>query len=551
MIVVNNISVSYRYSEQPTNALNNISMNINKGEYISILGPNGSGKSTLIKAICGMVALNSGEIRVNDATIKPGCFGEELFGRVGVVFQEPEGQFLMPDVRREISAVLENAGLSLDMQKRKFDELVSQFSLKDILQNPPDRLSGGQTQLVNIACALAPSPDVLLLDEPTTFLDTRFRRIILEMLDTLFDGNLTIIHVTQYSDEAYRSRRVVILDGGEIAADGPSREILGDQGRLDEHRLIMPVEPACEKWLGIDMNDEESIDRLVDEFGIDVHSSAASKEESKADTEPVLCVNRLRFRYPTGQFEIFIDNLNLFKGMVAGLIGPGGSGKTTLAFLLAGLLKPRGGEILLDDLSMSECERRILRLKISICWQMPEAAFIGPRVADDLKLIEENLELRKSSIPDVLKSVNLSGFEGRIVDSLSGGEKRKLSLAAAMLADPTFYILDEPSAFLDPHSQKEIGTIVRGLAKSGKAVLVIGHDLPFMAEITDRVIGIKNGAVEFDIASNDFFNNPSYLNRLGLPPEPMIEVRRKLTGRGVSLSSTSIDPRRIAVMLGR
>ena len=171
MIEIDNISVTYKSGERKILALSSVNLTIEDGEFLSVLGPNGSGKSTLVKALCGLVEFDEGSIMINGSEVFPGKFSDTLFGKIGVVFQEPSGQFLMPSVRKEIEAVLENLGLDYPRQIERFEEIVDKFQLDRILHIPPDKLSPGQMQIVNLAVAFTVGSEVLILDEPTTFLD--------------------------------------------------------------------------------------------------------------------------------------------------------------------------------------------------------------------------------------------------------------------------------------------------------------------------------------------------------------------------------------------
>lgn len=542
MISIENISVRYSGRNSAAPALNNLSLSFARGEYVAITGPNGSGKSTLIKAICGLVPLESGFVSIDGRQVRPGRFGEDLFGIVSVVFQEPGGQFLMPDVETEILAVLQNMGLSADKQKEKAGEITERFSLQGMLTDKPENLSGGQTQLVNLACAVAMSPEVLLLDEPTTYLDLRYRQLILATLDYLAADGLTIVHVTQYPEEALGSRKLVILNEGKIGAQGDPESILKDERIASSYRLAVPRSLTFTRKFGFDVTDDEAVESLVS--GIDGKSVRAAPDyaEDITDSPPALEVENVRFDYRDSSFGLRLDHLGLPGGEIAGLIGPAGSGKSTLAFLLGGLLQPDDGHIYFRGKKLGEYDRQTLRRKIGLSWQMPERTLVGPTVGDDLRAIIDNLDLGDIQIGKALADCGLAGFEARIVDSLSGGEKRKLSLAAAMLADPDYLILDEPAAFLDPTTQKEMSGIVKKQAESGRGVLVVSHDLPFMADIADRVIGLNDGRVAFDISALEFFNDPWYQKVLGFPPEPIVAFRYRLVKSGITLDTTSIDP---------
>ena len=550
MIEIDDIRVEYRGDGLILPAISSLSFGVEKGQYLAVLGPNGSGKSTLIKALCGMVPLKSGYIRISGKMVSLGRFGEDLFGNVAAVFQEPSGQFLMPDVRLEILSVLQNLGLSHEVQMDRFDQIIERFSLQDLLGKSPDSLSGGQMQIVNLACALAVLPEVLLLDEPTTFLDTYYRQILLDHVDSLCDDGLTILHVTQYPDEALRSRRVLVLDSGELISDGDPRAVLENHDLLTNHNLMMPRRVACKRWLGFDYAENSAIESFRSSIESRKNTIIGKKPDSSTSNARYICAKDIYFEYASDSFSIEIDNLELYRGQIIGLVGPTGSGKSTLAFLLAGLLKPDNGNIELLEKPLSVYENKILRRRVGISWQMPDPVLIGPTVADDISFIVKNLEIEDVDIGAILSQVGLAGFGDRIVDSLSGGEKRKLSFACVLTSDPDFVILDEPSAFLDPSAQEDLMRIIKKIADSGTGVLVIGHDIPFISEVAERIIGLKDGRIIFDLPSTEFFSDPAYSVKLGLMPDPLVEFRKCLADKGIAIPWGSLDPQRIADYLG-
>ncbi|MEE8418323.1 MAG: energy-coupling factor transporter ATPase [candidate division Zixibacteria bacterium] len=546
MIEIDNIKVSYRGDDSIVTVISSLSFDVEKGQYLAVLGPNGSGKSTLIKALCGMIPLENGYIRISGKMVSPGRFSEDLFGNVAAVFQEPSGQFLMPDVKLEILSVLQNLGLSYEIQMNRLDQIIERFSLHDFLGKSPDFLSGGQMQIVNLACALAVLPNVLLLDEPTTFLDTHYRQILLDHLDSLHDDGLTILHVTQYPDEALRSGRVLVLDSGDLVSDGEPREILGNHSLLTSHNLTMPRRIACKKWLGFDYAENGAIKSFCGNIESRKNAIIEKKSESSASNDPYICAKNIYFEHDSDSFSIDIDHLDLYRGQIVGLVGPTGSGKSTLAFLLAGLLKPENGTIELSGKPLSAYENRILRQRIGISWQMPDPVLIGPTVAEDISFMVKNLETGDIDIETILSRVGLAGLGDRIVDSLSGGEKRKLSFACVLSSEPDYAILDEPPAFLDPSAQEDLITIIKKIADSGAGVLVIGHDIPFISELAERIIGLKDGRIVFDLPSTEFFSDPAYLLKLGLMPDPLVGLRKYLADKEIIVPWGSLNPQRIA-----
>lgn len=546
MIEIDNIRVTYKSDSGVLHAISSLSLDVKKGQYLAVLGPNGSGKSTLIKALCGMVPLKKGRIRISGRVVSHGRFGEDLFGKVAAVFQEPSGQFLMPDVRMEILSVLQNLGLSYDEQTNRLTQVIERFSLQDLPGKSPDCLSGGQMQIVNLACALAVRPEVLLLDEPTTFLDTSYRRILLDHLDSLCDDGLTILHVTQYPDEALRSGRVLVLDSGDLVADGNPRDVLEDNNMLIRHNLLTPRRVACRRWLGFDYAENGAIESFCSNIESGENTIPANKHLSLKSNSPYLRALNIYFEYTPDSFSMEIDDLKLYRGQIVGLVGPTGSGKSTLAFLLAGLLRSEKGNIELEGKPLSSYQTKILRQHVGISWQMPDPVLIGPTVADDIGLMAKNLGIEDVDIEAILLHVGLAGFENRIVDSLSGGEKRKLSLAGLLTSDPDYAILDEPAAFLDPSAQEDIMAIIRNIANSGTGVLIVGHDLPFISELAERIIGLKDGRIIFDLPSGEFFSDPAYSVKLGLAHDPLVELRKCLADKGIAIPPGSLDPQRIA-----
>jgi energy-coupling factor transport system ATP-binding protein len=544
---VENLTVTY--DNAGIEALSNLSFWIKPGEYVASVGPNGSGKSTLVKAICGLIGFQVGRIFVQGKNIAPGRFAKDLFGKIGVVLQEPEGQFLMRDVRHEISNVLQNLGLHSGEQDDRFRKIVQLFDLINILDLKTDRVSGGQMQIVNLACALASDPLILILDEPTTFIDLRYREIILAHLIRFVDSGRTVVHVTQFPDEALVAGRLLILNNGRLVHDCKPREALGDKRLLEENRLVQPYQLTFEKLFGFPVSEKGKWGLTRESLSAIPESRQLSLKINPCPPRPGISIRDLKFSYKDSAFRIDIENLDLGKGEIVGIVGPSGCGKTTLALLIAGLYRPESGSIFIDDMPLGESATSELRRKIALVWQLPELTFIGPTVKDDLEFDNQSSGAPGVSTSDVLEKVGLGGFENRIVDTLSGGEKRKLSIASALVSMPHYVIFDEPEAFLDPFSENELVGLIRNLSDEGIGILIAGHDLHFIAELAKRVVGMRDGRIVFDLAAADFFSDETYVRKMGMPSEPMISFRHFLREAGVSLPFASLNPERIAAFL--
>ncbi len=546
MIEIQDLSVKYRHDGKTFEALSSLNLKIEYGDYLAIIGPNGSGKSTLVKALCGLIVPDSGSITIMGQKVIPGNFGRDFFAKVALVFQEPQGQFLMPSVEIEIKTVLENLGLTIEKQRLKFNEIVHDFSLSEIIYSKPDELSGGQMQIVNLACALAVSPQVLILDEPTTFLDPSYRKQLLDFLEKFHHDGLTVIHVTQYPDEALRADKVCIIDRGILAIAGKSAEILSSEQVLSAHGISIPQKISCRKYLGINLESDEELASFEKSLKTAEAVKSKSGVLSNAGVAEVISIQDLKFSYRKNGFLLDIPELKLRKNEITALIGPTGCGKSTLAWLISGLIKPHSGQLALSGKPLTTYSNIDLRKMIGLTWQLPDLALIGPTIEDDLIFSLENLGIDNADISDILSRVRLSGFENRIVDSLSGGEKRKLQIANILATNPQIIILDEPSAFLDPMSQAELADIIKSFKSVDRSLLVIGHDLHFISDVADRVIGMQAGLIKYDVPSNEFFDNPEYLSKIDMPVDPAIKLRQAIMKKNILLPFSSLNISKIA-----
>lgn len=238
-IKINGLSYSYVPS---VFALKNISLTINKGEFVSIIGHNGSGKSTLAKIIAGIIDLpNEGEIFIFDEQITHKN-SDEIRGDIGIVFQNPDNQFIGTTVRDDLAFGLENKLVP----QAEMDEIIENYAQKvgmeEFLEKEPMHLSGGQKQRVAIAGVLAMQPKILLLDEATAMLDPRGKREIKEIIQELKKEikDLTIISITHDIEETLDSDRIIVLNEGEIVLSGTPSEIYQNASLLEEIDLNLP-----------------------------------------------------------------------------------------------------------------------------------------------------------------------------------------------------------------------------------------------------------------------------------------------------------------------
>ena len=423
--------VSYVYPAAKTKALDELSLQIDEGEYVAILGMNGSGKSTLARLLAGFFDPTSGTIQRQSGSL------------AGIVFQQPKEQIVAAVVERDTAFGPQNLAMSKGEIELRVIECLTAVSLADKASSGTMELSLGQTQRLAFAGILALFPDALILDEATALLDVEARGELLGCAERWHKQGHTLIHVTHELDEAMRAERVIVLQGGRKVFDGSQVDFLKDK------RVFQCIFGEGGSFLSF----------------ADIVERKSSAQV--AASESALVVQGLSFSY--GEDVVFGNlSLDLKKGCLTSLTGKSGCGKSTLFECLAGLKKATGGTI-------RATSRPVLALQES------DAALFKPFAADDVAFGPSNRGVAGKElllrVKEAMEAASLpfQEFADRATFSLSGGEKRKLSVAALIALGDDILIFDEPTAGLDPSSRKILLKSLAHLAHSGKTVLFSTH----------------------------------------------------------------------------
>ncbi len=237
-IEVKNLVFSY---DRENNTLDGLSFSIELGEHVALIGHNGSGKSTLTKVIVGLHTKFTGEVKVFDMPVDKEHLNE-IHRRVGVVFQNPDNQFVASTVAEDIAFGLENRCIEKDEMEKIIDKYLKEVGMEQFKESAPENLSGGMKQRVAIAGVLALEPDLLILDEATSMLDPKGKREILDLINSMkeHNPNLTILSVTHDVEEAARADKVIVLNKGKIVAIGRPSEVFANNAELETIRLGVP-----------------------------------------------------------------------------------------------------------------------------------------------------------------------------------------------------------------------------------------------------------------------------------------------------------------------
>ena len=265
-VEVKDLTFSY---DQKKNAVEQVSFSVEKGAYATIIGHNGSGKSTVAKLITGLLEKKSGTILIdglelNDENLR------ELRNRIGIVFQNPDNQFIGSTVRDDIAFGLENHCVPQEEMDDIINEFAEKVRMTKYLNHEPTRLSGGQKQRVAIAGVLAMRPDVIVFDESTSMLDPQGKDEIKKLIRTLHeDRGLTILSITHDIEEVTASDYVIAMNRGKVALCGTPEEIFSDADRLKSINIALPFAMRFEEELrrcGVKMNRVITMKGLVDEL---------------------------------------------------------------------------------------------------------------------------------------------------------------------------------------------------------------------------------------------------------------------------------------------
>ncbi|ANB57258.1 ABC transporter family protein [Anoxybacillus sp. B7M1] len=269
-IAVSVENLFFQYPNQPNDAIHNVSFQIKKGEWIAIVGHNGSGKSTIAKLLMGLLKPKSGIIKVFDQLLNEETIWS-IRKRMGIVFQNPDNQFVGTTVQDDIAFGLENNGVPREQMIERVKSAIEQVGMEEFLLREPHHLSGGQKQRVAIAGVIALQPDIIILDEATSMLDPRGRREVIRAIEELkAKHHMTVISITHDLEEAMKADKMIVMNRGEIMSEGTPQQIFSLGEKLEEIRLDLPFvikirNELKQAGLPLQLNDA-SLEGLVNEL---------------------------------------------------------------------------------------------------------------------------------------------------------------------------------------------------------------------------------------------------------------------------------------------
>ena len=419
----------FSYENAPEPAVQDVSFELDSGSYTVIAGVNGSGKSTTARIIAGLLQPSAGTVEIADGL------------RTGFVFQSPKDQLICGVVARDTAFGPQCQSLpDSEIELRTIESLKS-TGILDYAMHKSMFLSLGQTQKAALSGILAINPDILILDESVSMLDPKSREEIFTFLDMLHKKKRTILHITHDSDAISRAKDIIVMNGGKIIWKGNSSSFFADK--------------------------TGSVYRSVFGTPLENRSCFQNKTQNRPAQEILLKAENISFSYGT---HAVLKNISfsLKRGTLTALTGASGSGKTTLLEILAGLKKHDSGTVRSAG-------------KPLLCQQNSDAALFEVFAADDVAFGPRNSGIKGKELLECVKTamnrVNLpfEEFASKQTNCLSGGQKRRLSVAGIIAMKGDILLFDEPSAGLDGAAKYTVMHLLRSLAESGKTVLFTTH----------------------------------------------------------------------------
>ena len=550
--------VSYSYPLEKTPALRNVSLEIQAGEFVSIIGSNGSGKSTLCQAIRGLAPKFSGgelsgRVLINGTDVADLTIGE-LAKDVGFVFQNPFTQLsgVSPTVFDELAYGLGNLGVPRDEMIARVERMLELTKLGPLRDRNPFELSGGQQQRVALASILIMEQPILVIDEPTSQLDPETTEAMFELIDSARQQGSTVILVEHKMEQvAELSDRIVVMHNSELALVGTPDEVFSN--------------PLCQE-LGIRLPESDYLAKALIRQGLELDSPTLSVEALIAQLErsspiqadavalppiapgkvdqPLISLSDVKFSYPSGVEAVRGVSLQIAAGESVGIIGQNGAGKTTLAKLLNGLLKPSVGTVEIAGEDTTSWTAAQTARRVGYVFQNPDDQIFNKTVRDEieygLKRTDLPQDTRKQRVAEAMALTGLTRFSEMNPYDLPASIRKFITIASVIAMETEIIILDEPTAGQDLAGLNRLINILRVLKERGRVVITITHDMEFVSFNFSRTIVMAHGRILVDGPTDQVFYDRTVLEEAMVSQPVFVRVAEHFADWRVGLSITAL-----------
>lgn len=549
--------LTFIYKNAETKALDDISLDIDPGKFILLCGPTGSGKTSFIRAINGLIphfypgnfygyfkVLNLDTVESNPA---------QLSTKVGTVFQIPENQLFAMDVERELAFALENLNFTREDISKRIETAIQLTQISHLRHKAPYELSGGEQQKVAIASLLALNPDILVLDEPLANLDPFTAKQTISLLKNLQNQEHKTIIISEHRIEYALPYvdEIIIIDDGKIVDRGTTQQVLdGDQ--IYALGLDLPPLVALFKHLKNTGQIKGSIPYqfksqmiLLDEL---IKSNPRFIKKNAPDlinlghiTHPISPkIPEIMFENVSYTYDQTLDqrpalsnlSFSVIPGEILGILGPNGAGKSTMIRCINGLIKPDSGTVWVKGRNIFDVPIYDVAQEVGIMFQNPDHQLFSSTVEEELHFSLKNLKLSKEEmserIDQYLNKLGLTPLREMSPFNISGGQKKKVSLASILCRETDILVFDEPTVGQDAQQKKNLLEIIHEAHRKNRTILIISHDLDFIAQIATRVLVMSQGTIFSEGTTNQIFTNRDILDQCRLGNLPIHSVATAL-----------------------
>ena len=509
-----NFGFQYKVQQKPT--LYDINLTIQKGEKVLILGSSGSGKSTLANCINGLIPFSNegtitGSIMVNGVETRDASI-HELSKMVGTVLQDSDAQFVGLSVGEDIAFAMENEATPRSEMVPVVYRHASVVGMQDFIGAIPFDLSGGQKQKVAIAGVLGSDVSILIFDEPLAALDPQMGQTAVELIDNLSqNGDHTIIIIEHRLEDVLHRRvdRVILMSEGRIVSDTTPDELL-QSTLLCDYGIREPLYITAMKYAGCSITGNSNLcDIHCIEFTQDNRKKlleffdGAPSAPQACEDEEVVRLEEVNFAYDEGVNVLNDVSFSIHKGERIAIIGKNGAGKSTAAKLICGIARPQKGRVLIGGKDAKNLSVKEIGEHVGYVMQNPNQMILKDTIK---KEVEFALTVRNASADEIrerataaLNACSLYPMRNWPVDTVSYGQKKRVTVASILVLHPDVLILDEPSAGQDYKSYMEIMHFIDRLNREyGITILFITHDMHLALENTDRAIVFADGRLIAD-----------------------------------------------------
>ena len=511
--------LTFSYPNKENFALQNVNLSINSGDFVVVCGQSGSGKTTLLRMLKKEITPHGEK---QGAVYYKGEDVEKLDDKIsaqkiGFVFQKPDQQIVTDKVWHELAFGLESLGYDSDYIRLRVGEMANYFGITSLFRKKTTELSGGQKQLMNLASVMAMSPDVIILDEPTSQLDPITANDFITTLKKINDElGLTVIIIEHRLQEVFPiADKVAVMEDGKVICYDTPRNVCE---KLSNHPMSQGFPSAVRIWQKSGSKGECPLTVKEGRNFINLNFSERKLplRNTIPNTEDIITLKDVFFRYEKGGNDILSGtNLSIKKGEHFCILGGNGSGKTTTLKILAGLLKPYRGKVIIDNNKMTKkTTADFNRLGVAMLPQNPESVFLKSRVIDDYTELCKIKGIEKSDYEDKINSVaEKLGIKDLLENhpyDLSGGEIQKCALGKVLISEPKILLLDEPTKGVDAYSKLSLSKILQEIKSDGVTIITVTHDVEFASIVADRCGLFFDGEVLSSLVPQEFFSKNNF-----------------------------------------